>query len=1010
MKKLRIIIVGVFTILLSTTLLNAQNIKVLAVMSRDYGPNTFFTLDDFEAYGWDYTMTGVNERINPCPLFDGLIPLTMEVLVSEITDITEYDVIAIMPASWRSQADAVYTDLLESPEAIQLIKSAIDSGLVVYATCAGVRVLAAAGVISGKNVVGTSNFKNEFEAAGATYLGNDSPPVIDGNIVTSVRGQYYHIHNCQAIATALENSPCRNRSARQGESDDFKSDPEVITDNCVVWHKTFGGSAADGGRSVCETADGGLIIAGYTYSSGNGSPDVYVIKTDAEGNEVWSKSYGGPGWEFGNSVCQTQDGHYLVVGYTTSFGEGSKDIYLLKLDTAGDTLWTKTYGGPAIDVGRAVCVDGEGNYIICGYTESYGAGEDDVYIIATDKNGDILWLRNYGGERTEMGRSIQSTNDGGFVVAGATGTPGISSSNQDFYLIKTDAFGGSEWRQAFGANVPYPFDFANSAFQTREGGYIIVGDSNIRSPLDILVIKTDATGNESWQKNYGEAFYDHGNAICETDEGGYLICGATKVQETNKNELYLVKIDSLGNQIWKKMLGGEGSEWGSYILKAKDGSFIIVGHTSSFGAGNLDVWLLKISNLEPAITAEPIAGKVPLNVHFTDQSAGDIVSWKWDFENDEIFDSETQNPTWTYQQPGVYSVKFEISNGRHANWLLLENFVHAIGNQASLLFDAEKSTVTCPATSELNLTDAFTFEAWIHPHGWGEQPAVGFGKIIDKKNIEWCLINTHRSYHDQCLFLKLAHENGTTSRLFTPANSIQLNQWQHVAITFDGDTTVQMLINGVVQPLSQTSTPAGKIQDNHDQALTIGNNAKQDHTFDGMIDEVRIWSSARPAAAIQAHFEHYLKGDETGLIGYWKMDEGEGEIIADHSAHDNSGQLVSTHWRVGVALNNPVSVEEKKAQAPIPSHYQLYPNYPNPFNPETTICYDLPTRSRIRLQVYNVTGNCIKMLLNEKKAAGSYKIKWDGTDEKGIKVSSGVYFYQLTAESFHQTEKMLLLR
>ncbi len=167
----------------------------------------------------------------------------------------------------------------------------------------------------------------------------------------------------------------------------------------TLWTKAFGGTNEDYGRSVQETSDGGYIIAGYTKSFGAGSYDVYLIKTDANGDTTWTKTYGGSNIDQGYSVEQTSDGGYIIAGNSKSFGAGLDDVYLIKTDANGDTTWTKTYGGSNIDQGYSVEQTSDGGYIIAGYTKSFGAGSYDVYLIKTDANGDTTWTKTYGGSK-----------------------------------------------------------------------------------------------------------------------------------------------------------------------------------------------------------------------------------------------------------------------------------------------------------------------------------------------------------------------------------------------------------------------------------------------------------------------------------------------------------------------------------------------------------------------------------------------------------------------------------
>jgi len=361
------------------------------------------------------------------------------------------------------------------------------------------------------------------------------------------------------------------------------------------WERTYGGGDWDIGFSVAQTSDGGYIVVGRTESFGAGLTDVYLVKTDATGDTIWTRTYGGSDSDDneGSSVAQTSDGGYIISGMTYSFGVGG-DVYLVKTDAMGDTIWTRTYGGSDYDGGFSVAQTSDGGYIIAGYTRSFGAGEEDVYLVKTDSLGDTIWTRTYGGSDDDHGYSVAQTSDGGYIVAGYTESFGAGS--WDVYLVKTDAVGDTIWTRTYGGS---DWDEGYSVAQTSDGGYIVAGvyDYDWEAETgDVYLVKTDAVGDTIWTRTYGGSGSDAGFSVAQTSDGGYIISGMTYSFGAG-GDVYLVKTDSVGDTIWTRIYGGSSMDWGNSVAQTSDGGYIVAGMTESFGAGSWDVYLVKTDSL-----------------------------------------------------------------------------------------------------------------------------------------------------------------------------------------------------------------------------------------------------------------------------------------------------------------------------------------------------------------------------------------------------------------------------
>ncbi|MFA5033216.1 MAG: T9SS type A sorting domain-containing protein [bacterium] len=356
----------------------------------------------------------------------------------------------------------------------------------------------------------------------------------------------------------------------------FASAPDTL------WTRTYGGTSDDGGKSVQQTTDGGFIIAGYTFVSGTGwNSDVYLIKTNSSGNSLWTKTFGGYDWDEGLSVQQTKDGGFIIAGMI-GLGPSNKypDVYLIKTNSSGDSLWTKTFGGIGADVGYSLQQTQDNGFIIAGFTESFGAGDDDVYLIKTDSTGDTLWTKTYGGTSYDEGHSVQQTSDSGFIIVGSTYSFGAG--NTDVYLIKTNSSGDTLWTRTYGGTN---HDYGYSVQQTQDNGFIIAGATysfGIGTPdsLNVYLIRTDSLGDTLWTRNYGGANDDLANSVQQTKDGGYIIGGSTWSFGPNVPACansYLIKTNSSGDTLWTKIFGGLGNDYGCSVQQTEDEGFVVTG-------------------------------------------------------------------------------------------------------------------------------------------------------------------------------------------------------------------------------------------------------------------------------------------------------------------------------------------------------------------------------------------------------------------------------------------------
>ena len=264
-----------------------------------------------------------------------------------------------------------------------------------------------------------------------------------------------------------------------------------------MWTKTFGGTGSDWGNYVQQTSDGGYIIAGGTTSFGVDTDDVYLIKTNSAGGLLWSKTYGGSYIDAGTAVQQTSDGGFILAGYTDSFGDGLNDVYLIKTTSVGDTIWTKTFGYWEDDWGYSIRQTPDDGYIVAGGTTNIDNNYVDIYLIRTNVSGDTLWTKTYGGTDRDNASAVQLTSEGGYIVGGYTDSFG--DGGHDGYLIKANSSGDTIWTKTFGGIAD---EEIYSIQETMDGGCIAAGFSySFNSYYAVYLIKTDSLGNSGCNQN-----------------------------------------------------------------------------------------------------------------------------------------------------------------------------------------------------------------------------------------------------------------------------------------------------------------------------------------------------------------------------------------------------------------------------------------------------------------------------------------------------------------------------
>ncbi|GAA4767989.1 MULTISPECIES: T9SS type A sorting domain-containing protein [Flavobacterium] len=342
-------------------------------------------------------------------------------------------------------------------------------------------------------------------------------------------------------------------------------------------------------------------------------------------NVEWQYYYGGNSFDTVYDQKQTPDGGYIIVGVTNSSNipnyHYNQEILLLKINSSGILEWQKSIGGDFNDNGTEIKIASNGDYLISGGTESndydfsFNRGQSDLFLMRVNPSGTILWQRTYGGSNYDLARNFIETPDGGFVIGGFSnsidGDSNANNGSRDFWVIKTNSIGVLEWKKNYGGS---DLDSLLEIIKTSDGGYIMTGETyssnlpNYHGSSDVLVVKTDSTGNLIWQKCFGGSNWDYSSSIIEASDGNFIIGASTQSfnHDVTSNhggyfDFWVLKINPLGTILWQKTYGGSNGEQISNIIETTDGNYIAIGLSDSTNGdltsnnGGRDFWLVKIS-------------------------------------------------------------------------------------------------------------------------------------------------------------------------------------------------------------------------------------------------------------------------------------------------------------------------------------------------------------------------------------------------------------------------------
>jgi len=347
-----------------------------------------------------------------------------------------------------------------------------------------------------------------------------------------------------------------------------KDDKQINIAVTTPTYFTFNGHIGTNDNSTLISNDNNLIICG------NSNDNISIIKISKSGNEIWRNDFNAGYLSEATSLIQISSNDIFICGKTNRNNTNSKeDILLLKMNSLGDTIWTKTYGGNESDYGKNIISTLDGNILLACKTESFGAGSfGDIYLLKINVDGDTLWTKSYSDQDQEVPFSLLETSDGGYLI---TGTNEDNSNYRGLYLLKVNSNGEKLWSKTIGAGL---WKWGVSTIELSNGDLLTCGQHTSGGSSQILVLKTNNLGNTIWEKEYGKnSLSEKGNSIKENLDGTFTITGSSYDVNTMQDDIIILKIDQNGNQSWLKKFGSSENDWGVNLIKDSNDDNIITG-------------------------------------------------------------------------------------------------------------------------------------------------------------------------------------------------------------------------------------------------------------------------------------------------------------------------------------------------------------------------------------------------------------------------------------------------
>jgi hypothetical protein len=364
----------------------------------------------------------------------------------------------------------------------------------------------------------------------------------------------------------------------------------------TVWTRAYGAEHHEMGECIQSTTDGNFVIAGSNHSNIRGAADIYLVKIDPAGDTLWTQRYGTYDTEMGFSVVEKDDEGFFVIGNLYHYiGYVSRDVIFIQTDRYGNEIQTSYIIGSEDDFVQQIKKLSNGDYLVVGGTDSFGAGDYDLWLLYLDSTGDTVWTKTIGGANREWGFAVDVTPDGDYVIAG--GKNNYETFGEDMFLVKTNNVGDIIWTRTFAGNEST--DRAYDVKATSEGGCIAAGFAMTPSfpSRYAFIVKTDANGDTLWTKKIDAEYEAQAKSILIDQDGNYIIAGYREFYDPNHIDVYIICLNPNGDIVWTQSVNRGSWTEASSILETPNGDFIVTGYTKNYYNDDweTDLFIAKLS-------------------------------------------------------------------------------------------------------------------------------------------------------------------------------------------------------------------------------------------------------------------------------------------------------------------------------------------------------------------------------------------------------------------------------